>query len=84
MNQGMKACREGWNGKGMFIWKQDGSFLHTDNIRNPMLKEIAESSKAKAVHLHSHIDMKRADGSVTIGWNASQIDMQATDWQTFK
>lgn len=29
----------------------------------------------------SHIDMRAADGSLVIGWLASQTDMLATDWQ---
>ena len=28
-----------------------------------------------------HIDMKAADDSYTVGWNASQVDMLAEDWQ---
>ena len=28
----------------------------------------------------AHIDMKAADGSIVVGWLASQTDMLATDW----
>lgn len=30
--------------------------------------------------INDHIDMKTADGSITIGWTASQVDMLSDDW----
>ena len=39
---------------------------------------------AKMQRKNWNIDMKTADGSITIGWAPSQVDMLAEDWQTFK
>jgi hypothetical protein len=32
------------------------------------------------VRINPHIDMKAADGSIVVGWLASQTDMLAEDW----
>jgi hypothetical protein len=32
------------------------------------------------VTINSHIDMKAADGSMVVGWLASQTDVLANDW----
>lgn len=43
---------------------------------------LAEWSPGEAgtVRIGSHIDMRAADGSLVIGWLASQTDMLAEDW----
>jgi hypothetical protein len=32
------------------------------------------------INLLAHIDMRAADGSMVVGWLASQTDMLANDW----
>jgi hypothetical protein len=32
------------------------------------------------INLLAHIDMRAADGSMVVGWLASQTDMLADDW----
>jgi hypothetical protein len=32
------------------------------------------------VKINPHIDMKASDGSIVIGWLASQTDMLSDDW----
>jgi hypothetical protein len=43
--------------------------------RNEVLKNIEGDIK-----INAHIDMKSADGSIVIGWLASQTDMLSNDW----
>jgi hypothetical protein len=75
IRQGKKAARKGWNGKGMYIYVQPGSVINgkTDG-RNPVLRAMDD------VKINPHIDMKAADGSIVIGWLASQTDMLSDDW----
>jgi hypothetical protein len=75
MKKGFKVAREGWNGKGMFIYVQEGSIITKDKARNGILAEIEGDIK-----INNHIDMKSADGSIVIGWLASQSDMLSEDW----
>lgn len=44
-------------------------------LADELADELAE------IELLPHIDMKAADGSLVIGWLASQTDMLAEDWE---
>ena len=72
---GDKVAREGWNGKGMFIFFVNGSTFEVN--RPPLLGIYPEGTK---IEYHSHIDMKTADGQI-VPWLASQTDMLADDWE---
>lgn len=68
LKRGLKVCRQGWNGKGMYLahvnsyqYKVDGE-VHKDNL-----------------FLSPWIGMKTADGKF-VPWLASQTDMLAEDW----
>jgi len=67
----MKVARTGWNGKGMYLFLVDIFEFHTD-------ADIADLGPD--VLVHEAIAMKTADGSVCMGWLASQVDMLAEDW----
>ncbi len=75
IKQGHRVCREGWNGKGMFIFLVPGS---TFKVNRPPLLGIYE--EGTEINYHAHIDMKTADGMV-VPWLASQTDILASDWQ---
>ena len=83
LKKGCKVAREGWNGKGMFIYMQDGSYLYFHKLKDDVQRKLVNShcvnSKGE-VTICPHIDMKAADGSLVIGWLASQTDMLAEDW----
>lgn len=72
---GERVAREGWNGKGMFIFLVPGS--HFEVSREPLLSILGEGTP---VDYRSHIDMKTADGSI-VPWVASQTDLLAEDWR---
>lgn len=80
MKKGKKVARKGWNGKSMFIYIQDGSRVFTHNLRADAIKDYYESRVIQHVNINPHIDMKAEDGSLVIGWVASQEDMLAEDW----
>lgn len=79
MKKGYKLARKGWNGKGMFIYIQNGTTITKDMARNHILKDIDGD-----ININSHIDMKSADDSIVIGWLASQTDMLSDDWYIVK
>lgn len=81
LKQGMKVARQGWNGKGMFIYLVKGNVLEAHELRNEAETHVGQSLKPfDDVRINDHIDMKAADGSIVVGWLASQTDMLAEDW----
>ena len=74
LKEGSKVSREGWNGKGMFIFLVPGSVFNVS--RPPLLGIYPEGTQ---IRYHAHIDMKTADGMV-VPWLASQTDLLAEDW----
>lgn len=75
IKQGALLQREGWNGKGMFVFLVRGS---TFNVNRAPLSEIYP--EGTEINYHGHIDMKMADGRI-MPWTPSQADMLAADWQ---
>ena len=72
---GLKVRREGWNGKGMFIFLVPGSTFKVN--RPPLLGIYPEGT---VINYHAHIDMKTADGQI-VPWLARHTDMLANDWE---
>lgn len=76
LKDGGKVQREGWNGKGMFLFLVPGSQFQVN--RAPLLGIYPEGT---TINYQSHIDMKTAQDTV-VPWLASQSDMLAEDWIT--
>lgn len=74
VKHGAKACRKGWNGKGMFIFLVPGSTFNVS--RPPLLGIYPEGTE---INYHAHVDMRTADGTI-VPWLCSQTDMLAEDW----
>jgi hypothetical protein len=74
MKDGKRVAREGWNGKGMFLFLVNGSTFTLN--REPLLSIMGEGTQ---IQYHAHIDMKTAQGYV-VPWLASQSDMLSDDW----
>lgn len=81
MKVGMRVARAGWNGKGMWIAMSPGAEV-APHLAKPghAAHRVATANPDEPVRLGAHIDMKAADGSLVIGWLASQTDMLADDW----
>ena len=77
LKKGKAVCRQGWNGKGMFLYYVGSQPL---NPGNPIEEMIAGETGNTMLHQHAHIVMKTVDGGV-VPWLASQTDMLADDWQ---
>jgi hypothetical protein len=84
MKKGHRVARSGWNGKGMFVFLVPGSELTAGVLRpGTPYKALADEmgmAEGDAFTICGHIDMKAADGSMVVGWLASQTDMLADDW----
>lgn len=74
LKSGHRVAREGWNGKGMYLFLVPGSVFKVN--REPLLSMLGEGTE---VQYHAHIDMKTAQGYV-VPWLASQADMLSEDW----
>ena len=80
LKAGKRLARKGWNGDKMFIYRESGTLITPDKIRNATLAESIPDAQ-KYLHINPHVDMKSANGSIVVGWLASQTDMLADDWE---
>lgn len=81
LKQGSRVAREGWNGKGMWLAYTPGSEFAPEFAKPGHAAAFrAKEAPNENVRLLPHIDMRAADGSMVIGWLASQTDMLAEDW----
>jgi hypothetical protein len=80
IKEGKFIAREGWNGKGMYLWLMPATTVPAEWCKEPHLKKLAEENGGKFDALGS-IRMKTADNKVRTGWLASQTDILAEDWQ---
>lgn len=91
---GKLISREGWNGKGMFVFLRpadelDYSFIEVvkslpqavkNFLREKALSTEGSPSDLPKVKFGAYFCMYAADGSIVNGWLASQTDMLAKDW----
>lgn len=73
LKTGIKVSRKGWNGKGMYLFLAYG-----EDLSNCLFKEEDN------IKCQDSICMYTAQGTVCVGWLASQADMLANDWVLYK
>lgn len=87
LKRGHRVARAGWNGKGMFVYLVPGSTVEFENLRGAAREAATKATEfeggvqGSARRVNGHVDMKAADGSLVIGWLASQTDLLAEDWE---
>lgn len=97
LKQGKKVCREGWNGKGMYLKLIQGypvnGHLYPANPYEKLPAENPDGSpnitQGNGGQMLSHIVLKTAGDSVNWGkgysdyvpWLASQTDVLSSDWE---
>ena len=80
LKQGKRIAREGWNGKGMFLWQMDGIAMPVEKLQHPeTIVILKEMGKIEVTFLPT-IRMFTATGDILTGWLASQSDVFAEDW----
>jgi hypothetical protein len=95
LKAGKRVQRAGWNGRGMWIALTEGSVLEDPdlvqftNLRGATAERARELARdiddgvgppVPMLVINAHIDLRAADGTLVIGWLASQTDMLADDW----
>ena len=75
LKSGSKVAREGWNGKGLFVFLVAGSTFTVN--RPPLLGIYPEGT---VISYNPHLDIKNVDGSIST-WVPSINDVLAEDWQ---
>lgn len=82
MKQGKKVARNGWNGKGMWLCVplcNGPKEIPATGIWGKPNAEYAEQNGG-TVKVVPYVTMKAADGTIVMGWLASQTDMLSEDW----
>ena len=83
MKRGAKVARKGWNGKGMWLCVPlcDGpKEIPATGLWGKPNAEYAKQN-CGTVKIMPYVTMKTADGTIVMGWLASQTDMLAEDWE---
>ena len=84
LKAGEKICRNGWNGKGMFIVLMPSLSLPPFSTQGTARKVNDRTAKwigeDKPLDCQPYIAMYTADEKWQPGWLASQSDMLANDW----
>lgn len=76
LKSGRRVCRSGWNGKGMWLYLIPAEVMGVISVRPPK----SSNTPGEKYKPHASIAMKTSDGSLVVGWLASQSDMLAEDW----
>lgn len=72
--KGKRIAREGWNGKGMYV------FL-ADNVEFCTMADISEmEGKEDGVEVSAMLVLRTAQATFQPGWLATQSDILADDW----
>ena len=79
LKEGKKVARQGWNGKGMYLWLIPAGKVKAGWLKEPHLKLLAEENGGEIEALGS-IRMLTADKKILTGWLASQTDILSEDW----
>lgn len=82
LQNGKRVARAGWNGKGMWLCAplcNGTKQIPATGIWGKPNAEYAEQNGG-TVTVMPYVTMKAADGSIVMGWLASQTDLFANDW----
>lgn len=85
LRSGERIARQGWNGKGMYLflgqvtaWRNAEGM---DTEKSSALNRAVRSLELKQEDMRPCIFMVDAQGKLVPGWLASQTDMLADDWE---
>ena len=87
LKQGKKAAREGWNGRGLFVFKQIPAEIGLDII--PKMQSVPQSVKEEmlatgtTLKYTNQMAIVNSNGRVD-SWVASSSDTFAEDWIIFE
>lgn len=76
LKNGRAITRDGWNGKGMFLFVVNGERREAKKLALPSSKVFEPN---ELVHCGPWIGLRAVDGNV-FPWLPSQADLMAEDW----
>lgn len=74
IKNGKKAFRQGWNGKGMYIY-----YVKANSY--PAQTDIAKAEFGDLVPYGEYIAFKSVQNTIECGWRPTTLDMFSTDWE---
>lgn len=90
LNQGKRVQREGWNGKGLFVFKQIPETINKEVV--PKMQSLPQlvkdeferrfndpSAQIDAIYYENQMSIVNSSNLIN-GWVASSSDTFATDW----
>ena len=83
LKQGKRVQREGWNGKGLFVFMQVPSEINEEII--PKMQSLPQSVKDEfarrggSINYSNQMALVNTDNSIN-GWAPSSSDTLAEDW----
>lgn len=82
LQDGFVVSRQGWNGKGMFLFIRPEAVVPVQLVKTlpELVQQYYERIGIFQVKFTGYICMKAADESIVNGWLASQSDILAKDW----
>ena len=83
LKAGDRIARRGWNGKGMWLSLSgplEGRRIPYDKFWSANNAAYAHGLPDREANVLPCITMKTADGSILMGWLASQTDLLSEDW----
>jgi len=80
LKDGKKVQRQGWNGKGMFLFLLPAGTIPKSVIHDGALASVVDQIEGDRFEALGSIRMWTADKKILTGWLASQTDMLAEDW----
>ena len=83
LKAGYRVSRAGWNGKDMWLalsGSLEGRRIPAASFWSKHNAEYAAQTVDGSANVLPCITMKTTDGSILMGWLASQTDMLAEDW----
>jgi len=84
VQEGKRARRAGWNGKGMWIAYSPGCLdLPAEKFWSTANATFARRNGGVAT-VGGSISMKAADGVIEMGWRPTSRDMFALDWELLR
>jgi hypothetical protein len=82
VKSGSRIARDGWNGKNMYVFLNKGAMPNfvKSVFYGPVRSNLFDMGAGGELVVMPSLAMKTADGSLVVGWLASQTDMLAEDW----
>ena len=87
------AYREGWNGKGMFVFLRSNSFVDFESAKKintidsdviELLIANAKQNNQSQLHFLPSLSLATANKTIINGWQPNQLDLLTMDWQICK